>query len=56
MTLVPGFSILAIHVTHLESFEKVRLPRLHQRQTESISLRLGLDISIFRNFPCNSNV
>lgn len=56
MTLVQGFSILAIHVTHLEIFEKVRLPRLHQRQTESLSLRFGLDISIFQNSPGHSNV
>lgn len=56
MILAHGFSILAVHVTYLEIFEKETLPRLHLRLTESDSLRLDLDSNIFKSSPCNSNV
>ena len=39
--LVQEFPILATYVTHLENFEKVRLPTLQLRQTDLYSLRLG---------------
>lgn len=56
MILAHGFSILAVHMTYLEIFEKERLPRLHLRLTESDSLRLFLDSNIFKSSPDNSNV
>lgn len=56
MILAHGFSILAVHRTYLEIFEKERLPRLHLRLTELNSLRLDLDSNIFKNSPGNSNV